>query len=474
MNKKFDTNVQEIKYEVLKSIVEAYLSNTMNDLFYETPKKIVKDKPTTRCCIYKERAIVQERIRLALDNNRNKDGIVEVINIACDQCETKKYVVSNCKGCLAKRCERVCPRDAIYFENQKAIIDQSKCIKCGKCYEACSFNAISCNERPCEKGCKVGAIKSDENGVTKIDYSKCIDCGQCVYQCPFGAVVDRSFILDSLNLLSNKDEEVYAIIAPSFASQFTDFKPGTIITGLKELGFKDVYEAALGADIVSYKEAYELKEKGFLTSSCCPSFVKYIKKNFKEYADYISHNNSPMKEVGLLIKKNNPNAKVIFIGPCISKKVEGLSDDIIDCVLTFEELQALFDGYKIDLSSLEESEINNASYYGRIFARSGGLSEAVSKVYEEENLDFDVETIICNGFDEIRIALLKNKNLINKKKIFIEGMFCEDGCIGGPGCLKHNKKSKELINTFSKNSKEKTIKGTIKLYNNTLNCLKEE
>lgn len=472
MNRIFDTNVQELKYEVLKSIVEAYLNDRKDDMFYDIPKDIVKGQPTTRCCIYKERAIVQERIRIALDSSKDKEKIVEVIDIACDQCAEKKYIVHDCKKCVAKRCQRACPKDAISFVDQKAVIDYDKCIKCGKCEAACQFNAITHNERPCEKGCPVKAISAAETKEASIDYDKCINCGACVYECPFGAIVDRSFITDALDLITNKDNYTFALIAPSIVSQFDYATVGQVVTGLKKLGFKDVVEAALGADIVAYRETYELQEKGFLTSSCCPSFVNYIKKHAKEYEDYISHNLSPMKEAGRLLKEIHPGSKVIFIGPCISKKVEVLSDDIIDCAITFEELQALLDGFKVDIQSLEETPLNNASYFGRIFARSGGISDAVLSVNDEENLNLQFENIICNGINEIKLALLKNKRNIGKTSIFIEGMVCENGCIGGAGCCHHYKKDKVTVENYSSLAKEKTIRSSIEVFDSILNLLK--
>ena len=295
--------------------------------------------------------------------------------------------------------------------------------------------------------------------------SPCISCGACVYQCPFGAIVDKSFILDAVNLIKrsheNQDYKVYAVVAPSISSQFSYAKLGQVITGIQRLGFYHVIEAALGADMVAYKEAAELAEKGFLTSSCCPAFVSYIKKNFPTMVDKISHNLSPAAEIGRYIKETTPGAKVVFIGPCTAKKMEFKEGEpasqYIDCTLTFEELQALFDSRNIDLTTLEEGVLDNASYYGRIFARSGGLSDAVVEALKEQNNeDFKLNAIACDGIEACKAALLRaSKNVLPNN--FIEGMACTGGCIGGAGCLTHGEKNKADVDKYGKQAMEKTI-----------------
>ena len=233
-----------------------------------------------------------------------------------------------------------------------------------------------------------------------------------------------------------------------------------MITGLKQLGFFSVVEAALGADMVSYREAKELSEKGFLTSSCCPAFVTYIEKTFPSLIPYISHNLSPMAEVARFIKSTDPTAKIIFIGPCTAKKHEVQLEKVrpyVDCALTFEELQAWIDSRDLDLPSLEEGVLDNASYYGRIFARSGGLSDAVAQALkEQQNTEFIANPVICDGIEACRVALLKKqKNLL--KENFIEGMACVGGCIGGAGCLTHGPKDKGEVDKYGHEAYEKTI-----------------
>ncbi len=367
------------------------------------------------------------------------------------------------------RCEDVCRRGAISFDhNHVAHIDKSKCIDCGACAKVCPFTAIVNRKRPCQNACKVKAISMNENKAAKIDNDKCIACGACVYQCPFGAITDKSYILDAINIIKesndNKEYKVFAVVAPAISSQFKYAKLGQVIAGLKELGFYTVIEAALGADMVATSEAAELYEKGFLTSSCCPAFVSYIEKNFPELVPLISHNPSPMAELAKYLKENDGPCKVVFIGPCTAKKAEVQRENVkpyVDCVLTFEELQALFDSRDIDITTLSEDVLDNASYYGRIFARSGGLSDAVAQAFKERGItDFDLKSIPCDGIEECRTALLKkSKGVLDAN--FIEGMACVGGCIGGAGCLTHGERNKTEVDKYGHEAHEKTISDAI-------------
>ena len=386
--RKFDTKVQHIKYKVLREVARQEWKGTLLKNLLDIPKIIVPgNTPTMRCCVYKERAILGERIKLAMGGHEENPNIIEVIEIACDECPVGGYEVTNaCRGCLAHRCEDVCRRDALSFdENHVAHIDKSKCVECGACAKVCPYTAIVCHKRPCQNACKIKAISMNDDRSAKIDNNKCTACGACVYQCPFGAITDKSFIVDVIKLLKNSESDgykLYAVVAPSISSQFTYAKLGQVITGLKELGFHTVIEAALGADMVAQAESKELAEKGFLTSSCCPAFVAYIQKAFPSLSPYISHNLSPMATISKYIKDTTENAKVVFIGPCTAKKAEIQKDEVkpyVDAALTFEELQALFDSRDLDITTLEEGVLDNASYFGRIFARCGGLADAVAQ-----------------------------------------------------------------------------------------------
>ena len=217
--------------------------------------------------------------------------------------------------------------------------------------------------------------------------------------------------------------------------------------------------------MVAQTESQELAEKGFLTSSCCPAFVRYIKSTFPDLLPLVSHNLSPMVTLAKYLKSTDEKAKVVFIGPCTAKKAEAQLESVkpyIDAVITFEELLALFDSKDLDITTLGEDVLDNASYFGRIFARSGGLSDAVAQGLKEQNINFDLKAVACDGIEECRMALLKkSKNVLDAN--FIEGMACIGGCIGGAGCLTHGEKNKAEVDKYGKEALEKTIRDAVSI-----------
>lgn len=470
--RKFETTVQELKNGVLRSVAELAWEDKLATGILDIPEQIIPGpEAKMRCCIYKERAIVGSRVKMAMGGDAMNPGMVEVLPIACDECPVTQIEVGPaCRGCIATRCVHSCPKEAITVINHKAVIDHSKCVSCGKCVTVCPYSAIQKNQRPCERACVPGAISMrEDNKKAEINVDKCVSCGACTYQCPFGAIVDKSYIVEAVQMLRSAarwDFHVYAVVAPSIIGQFAPAKLGQLVTGLKQLGFYDVAEVALGADMTAKAESEELAEKGKLLSSCCPAFVDYVEKEFPDLAPYISHTPSPMVMIGRHIKAKDPKARVIFLGPCVAKKREfqlGKTMGAIDCALTFEELYALFESKNIEPETLEETVLDEASGFGRSFAHSGGVATAVAQGLKERNIGedkFKLNAVACSGIAACKAELLKMSKGIGGVN-FIEGMACEGGCVQGAGILVRSPKNQMDVDKHAKEAGDRTILGAV-------------
>ena len=436
----FDTNVQIVKYNVLKEVIRRAYEGGLEEAYYEIPKVICPGpKPQIRCCIYKERTIIQDRIKLAMGGDKNNPNPVEVIDIACDECPAQGVMVTPaCRGCMVHACQDVCPKGAISIVNQRAVVDKEKCIECGKCSKACPYSAIIMQHRPCMVSCKVKAITIDENKKAKIDNDKCISCGACVYKCPFGAITDKSYVLDIIDMLkkseNNTKYKVYAVIAPAIVSQCRFGRPTQVVTAIQKLGFHQVVEAALGADITLYHEALEWKEKGLMTTSCCPSYMEMARKHAPELQKYISTTYSPMIYTADIAREKYPNAKLVFVGPCIAKRKEARREDLqgkVDFVLTYEEVHAILGGMNIELGEANVHPVDCASRRSAHgFAENGGVTAAVKELVDGK-LDFT--TLQIAGLNKKNVGLLKAYGKTGKAPAqFIEVMVCDGGCISGP------------------------------------------
>ena len=464
--RKFESNVQYTKYLVNKEVTRRYINGeNLWEAMDEIAHTIIPGpKPITRCCIYKERHIIKERASFVI-NPLEGENVIHILGSACDECPVDRYVVTEaCRGCLGHRCHEVCPKDAIIIMGQRAYINQQACIECGRCKTACPFNAISDVQRPCIRSCGVNAIAIDEDKKAYINEEKCVSCGACVYNCPFGAIIDKSYVVDVLDLIKesngNKNYKVYAIVAPAISSQFTYAKIEQVINGIEKLGFHHAIEVALGADIVACHEAHEfaetIEERKWMTTSCCPAFVKFIQKHHPDLMSHVSSTVSPMIAISQMIRDLDKDAKIVFIGPCTAKKMEIKEEDIkgiVDYVLTFEELQAMLDAYEIDLAQCEETALDNASYYGRLFARSGGVTEAVKQAIDVLGIETNLQPVKCDGLGEV-VKSLKVASFGRLQGNFIEGMACKCGCIGGAASLSHGPKDLSEVDKYGKLSKE--------------------
>lgn len=468
MMRGIDTPVRQIRKRVFKEVASLGFkanADTLKEDLEAIPFDIVREDEKYRESVYRARAIVSERLRLAMGLSLRPENkpvhltagveasnisekyyeppLMQVIPSACERCEENMYEVSSvCKGCLAHPCQQVCPKNTIEMIDGRSYIHQENCIKCGKCKSVCPYDAIAKKERPCKKACGVNAIVSDEFGRAFIDPKKCVSCGMCMVSCPFGAISDKSQVFQLARALS-EGENVIAEIAPAFVGQFgPKITPRNIKAALRELGFSEVYEVALGADIGAISEAHHYVEKvktgelPFLLTSCCPSWSMMAKKFFPDLIDEISEELTPMVATARTIKKDNPDSLVVFIGPCAAKKLEASRRSVrsdVDFVITFEELAAMFDAKGIDLNEYSaESSFHDATGAGRGYAAAGGVAAAIEKCINEYYPDVEVNIEHAEGLAECRkILTLAKAGKMNG--CLIEGMGCPGGCIAGAG-----------------------------------------
>ena len=485
-----DTPVKQIRRKIFAEVAKLGFQSTDASLIHDIeaiPYNIVQERAQYRESIYRERAVASERVRLAMglslrpenkavhltagveasniDEKYYEPPLMQVIPSACSACPSNMYEVSNmCRGCVAHPCMQVCPKGAISMVNGKSHIDQSKCIKCGKCKSVCPYNAIAHKERPCERACGVKAIESDEQGRAQINQSKCVSCGMCMVSCPFGAISDKSQIFQLAHAL-REGNEIIAEVAPAYISQFgDDVTPGKFHAALAALGFTDVYEVALGADIGAISEAHHYANEvatghlPFLLTSCCPSWSMMAKKFFPTMIDNISQELTPMVATARKVKQDDPDAKVVFIGPCASKKLEAMRRTVrsdVDFVLTFEELDAMFDAREIEPASFEdEGSLHDATAAGRGYAVAGGVAGAIEACLKEYYPEVPVHIEHAESLAECKkmLALAKAGKL---KGCMIEGMACPGGCMGGAGTNVPIAKSSKALKKFVAGSSKK-------------------
>ncbi|MDD6968044.1 MAG: 4Fe-4S dicluster domain-containing protein [Firmicutes bacterium] len=460
--------ITDIRKKVFTEVARLAYSGQDYTMAEDLPFVIVPgDQPLHRESIFLERAIAGERVRLAMGlsvrsvqtrslitegmdhaaiaQQYYEPPLINIIPYACHACPTNQYrVTESCQNCLAASCQQVCPRDAISFVNGKSRIDSSKCIRCGKCAAACSYHAIIHLERPCQAACGMDAIGMDEHGRATINQEKCVSCGQCLVSCPFGAIVDKGQIYQVVRSIMNGDK-VIAIMAPAFVRQFgKDVTVPKLVAGLKKLGFAHVVEVAIGADICAVEEARDFVEnvpehQSFMATSCCPAWHAMVHKLFPAQAKNISMTLTPMVYTARMVKKEEPDAKIVFVGPCAAKKLEAIRENIrsdVDFVLTFEELQGMFEAKEIDFAALEDDpDIRNAgTAAGRGFAVAGGVAQAVVDIIHEQHPDMEIKVANAEGLRDCRKMMTMAK-AGKYNGYLLEGMACPGGCIAGAGTM---------------------------------------
>ena len=449
------------------------------------PYKIC-EKSVGRSSIFLERAIVGERIRLAIglpfrgENNNEpiskgieeavkterfyEAPLINIIDFACNACPTESYFITNaCEGCLAHPCQNVCPKEAITTINGKSVIDQDKCIKCGRCLNACPYHAIIHRERPCAASCGMHAIESDEKGKAVINYDKCVKCGMCMVNCPFGAIADKSQIFQVIQTIKSS-QPIYAIVAPAIMGQFgPKVNLKTMEDAFKQLGFDGVYEVSIGADLCTIEEAEDYLRNvpdklKFMATSCCPAWSVMAKKEYPEHRENISMALTPMVYTARLVKKMHPDCKIVFVGPCSAKKLEASRESVrsdVDFVLTFEELNGMFTAKNVDFAKLKQTELKNeTSADGRGFAVMGGVAQAVVNACQKIAPEREVKVFAAQGLDNCR-KMLKDAVEGKYDGYLLEGMACPMGCVSGAGTITSPNKAKSMVALSQKETPKK-------------------
>ncbi len=455
----FVNNVLIVRRVLLERLVKLWKEDKLVSDIDRIPIELTPKnaKVRGRCCVHKERAVWKYKAfpLLGFDasdekdelaplsfyaeqatslNRKQKENLLCVIDEACTSCVQVNYEVTNlCKGCVARPCYMNCPKNAIRFRsNGQAKIDHDKCVSCGICKDACPYHSIVYIPIPCEEACPVKAISKDENGIELIDESKCIYCGKCINACPFGSIFEISQAFDILTQIK-AGKQVVAIVAPSILAQYeNDWE--SIFSAIKEIGFADVVEVAHGAMETTRREAVELKERiesgqSFMTTSCCPSYTNLVDKHIPGMKPYVSHTASPMYYTARMVKEQNPDAIIVFVGPCVAKRKEARNDEAVDFVLTFEEIDALFNGLDITIARTDKSTFApRAQKLGHGFAQAGGVIAAVKSL----NIIPDLKALQVSDINKKNIGLLRAYSKGKAPAHFIEVMACAGGCITGP------------------------------------------
>ena len=469
-----DGNVIKIKHAVLLEVAKAAFAGELEEQRDHLPLKLIPGPtPQFRCCIYKEREIIRQRIRLAegkAPGPEDDGNIIQVISSACEDCPISSYTVTeNCQNCLGKACINACKFGAIEPGHYRSHIDASKCKECGQCAKACPYNAIAHLKRPCKFSCPVDAITYDEHGISIIDKNKCIRCGKCIHSCPFGAIASKTFIVPVINAL-REGKHIYAMAAPATEGQFgADITMESWRKAMKELGFVDFYDVGLGGDMTAAYEAEEwaeaYKEGQKKVTSCCPAFVNMVRLHYPQLADNISTTVSPMCAISRMIKAQDPEAITVFIGPCLAKKSEVVDQQIegnADYALNYNEILAIMKAKDVELEPAENT-YQDSTIFGKFYGNSGGVTDSVLEYMKETEQNEDIKVCKANGAAECKKALM----FLQRGRLpedFIEGMACEGGCVGGPSRNEEIIKARKVRETMIKSADDRKITDNLKRY----------
>ncbi len=479
-------NANLMRTKILIKLAQSYLEDKFAEADRIPLELRPKDGEVSRCCVYKDRAVLKYRCMAglghcpeeetdelttlkeygeqALQRTHAPKNKLSVIDIACSACVKSQYVITNvCRGCFAQPCRLNCPKEAISIVNGRAQIDPDKCVNCGKCYEVCPYHSVVKIPVPCEEACPVGAITKDEKGKEHIDVEKCISCGRCLASCPFGAIVERSQMIDVMREVKETGKQVIAMLAPAISGQF----PGSLnnlVGALKKFGFNDVIEVAVGADITTQKEAAEFIErmeegKPFMTTSCCPAYFRAAQVHIPEIKPFVSDTKTPMYYTAELVKQEHPDCVAVFVGPCLAKRAEAEWDKNVDYVLTFEELGAMLVAADINVDECEEQPFSKVSHVqGRQFPVTGGVAGAVASLVGDK---VEIRPEKIDGLTKDNIKLLKRYAVKGGENNMLEVMCCEGGCVSGPGCIALSKKAARAVDAYAQTGEQLTPESKI-------------
>ncbi|MDR2471166.1 MAG: monomeric [FeFe] hydrogenase [Treponema sp.] len=476
-----NNNASRLKRDILVRIARLQLQGRLAEGARNIARELAPaGSAPVRCCIYHDREILRQRViaRLGLsledyDDERPLAAYVEealgrekptwpmltVLDEACNACVQSRYMVTNaCQACLARPCLVNCGKKAVDIRDGRAHIDGDKCVNCGLCLQNCPYHAIIKIPVPCEEACPVGAISKNENGKERIDYHKCIFCGNCMRECPFGAMMDKGQLVDVIKRIMD-GKNVVALYAPAAAAQFR-VEPGQLEGALLEAGFSRVVEVALGADITADREAEEFTERmergeKMMTTSCCPAYVRAVRRHVEALSPCISGTRSPMHYAAELAKTEYPGCVSVFIGPCLAKRREGMDDGYVDYVLSIEEAGALFVAKQIDVTKAPArpgTTVPTAT--GRGFARSGGVAAAVRARLADPSI---LRETVIDGLDREGMKRLAAFGKIESGETpsapdtpnLIEVMTCQGGCIAGPSVITNPRVALKLLDGYA-------------------------
>ncbi len=475
-------NANALKSELLSRVTKLELEGKLAEGIEAIPAEIVPDgKPIFRTVEqdredikrrlladmgfsvedYDEKKSLSDYAKEAEDREKPTWPVMTVAQSACNACQQPHFFPTDaCQGCLARPCKVNCPKQAIEIVDRRAKIDQSKCIKCGLCAQNCPYGAIVKTQLPCETACPVGAISKDADGREKIDYDKCIFCGACMRECPFSVIMPKSQVVDVVRHI-REGKKVVAMYAPAIGAQYRA-KPGQLEGALEAFGFSHVWEVAIGADITADRESAEFVERHeegakLMTTSCCPAWVRAVQKHIPDLLPAVSTTRSPMHYNAELAKKDDPNCVTVFIGPCMAKRREGFDDDLVDYVLTVDEVDAMLKAKGINVATAEAKPGKYlTTVSGRNFAKTGGVAESVRIRLTPEN-QAKIKPLVINGLNKAAIKTLQNYGKIFKGEVeapadcpnIIEVMACEGGCIAGPGIVTNAKMGNGLLTMYA-------------------------